>query len=94
MGENRTCSRFDRIAESAADGDHRMFADATGAERAVDLRSFNRDAVDFFRNIETGRNLVIGERRLQQLALVVVELAFAPGGAKTLDHAADCLTAH
>ena len=41
-----------------------------------------------------GRDLVVGERRVEQVALLVVDVALAQRGAEALDHAADALAAH
>jgi len=50
-------------------------------------------------SISSGRflrreNLVVGERRVEQAALVVVDVALTLGRPQALDHASDALAAH
>jgi len=48
VGQHCANRLLDRIAESAANCDHRMFTNTTSTERAIDLGSFDCNAVNFF----------------------------------------------
>ncbi len=71
-----------------------MLADAARAERTVRLRDFNDDRHNLDRRILCGRNLVVREVRVQQLALLAVANVLVERGREALQEPARHLSAH
>ncbi len=68
-----------------------MLPDSARPERTVELRRFHDGTTDLERQVLGRGDLVVGERRVQQVPLLVVDVALAHGGTEALDHPADAL---
>ena len=93
MRQFRPDGVLDGVAERWGDGDHRMLAHASRAVRPVELGRLDDDALDLVGKVPARGDLVVGERGVQEMALLVVDVAFAERRPEALDHAADALPA-
>ena len=70
------------VAQSRCDGDHRVLAHAARAIGAVELGHLYRDGLDLLRKVLGRGDLVVGEGGIEQVTLLVVDIALANRGAR------------